>query len=321
MSDLGRLFRLSVAGPKPLENFTSTALAIAISHDQRPMVEALGRVDRKRYKGGACPVLDHFSTARTARPSIGAEVQKTLFPAGELPIGYLDLVLSVRDTAGQESAIWVEVKVDAWESGDQIPVYLGHAERLSPRPDVITLGRTEITDKVPFLRWLDVVDAIESISNPHYTWVSLREFLLEYKIVRPRIPVMPVDAAACIDVIAEVNERIGVHCRERGRTSRGPRPRSVKCWHESQMQNSSHPPDRWSSGSRRLTGCGSGVSASPSRRTTVEFVWIRGKFWRTRSDSLTIGHASPIKSKYWNEYSRQASGRHMTRSCNGSMRA
>lgn len=68
-----------------------------------------------------------------------------------------------------------------------------------------------ITDKVPFLTWLDVVDAIEAVSNPHYTWVSLREFLLEYKIVRPRIRVMPVDAAACIDVIAEVNERIRVH--------------------------------------------------------------------------------------------------------------
>ena len=230
MSDLGRLFRLSVAGPKPLENFTSTALAIAVRHDQRPMVKALGKVKRQRYKGGPCPVLDLFSTERTARPSIGAEVQKTLFPVGELPIGYLDLVLSVRDTAGQDSAIWVEVKVDAWEHGDQIPVYLGHAERLSPKPDVITLGRTMITDKVPFLTWLDVVDAIESVSNPHYTWVSLREFLLEYRIARPRIRAKPVDAAACIDVIAEVNERIGVHSAGSGvehRVDRDPAPQNA----------------------------------------------------------------------------------------------
>ena len=91
MSDLGRLFRLSVAGPKPLENFTSTALATPSRHDQRPMVKALGTKKRQRYKGGPCPVLDHFWRERTARPSIGAEVQKTLFPVGELPIGYLDL--------------------------------------------------------------------------------------------------------------------------------------------------------------------------------------------------------------------------------------
>ena len=40
-----------VRGPKPLENFTSTALAIAISHDQRPMVEALRRVNRAVTRG------------------------------------------------------------------------------------------------------------------------------------------------------------------------------------------------------------------------------------------------------------------------------
>ena len=210
MSDLGRLFRLCATGPRPLENFTSTALAIAISHDGRPMIEALRRVNRAGHEGPAAPVLDLFSKPGKTPPVIAADVQKTLWRDGTLRLGYLDLVVSVRDADGRESAIWVEIKVDAWESGDQIPVYLGHAERLSPRPDVITLGRTKITDKVPFLTWLDVVDAIESISNPHYTWVSLREFLLEYKIVRPRIRVMPIDAVACIDVIVEVNERMRV---------------------------------------------------------------------------------------------------------------
>ncbi len=59
------------------------------------------------------------------------------------------------------------------------------------------------------------------------------------------------------------------------------------------------------------------ASASPLRKTTGEFVWIRGRFWRTRSGFLMIGFGSPITSKCWNEYSRQASERHMTRSRNG----
>ena len=41
MSDLGRLFRLSHTELKPLENFTTAALAIAVNHDQRLLVEAL----------------------------------------------------------------------------------------------------------------------------------------------------------------------------------------------------------------------------------------------------------------------------------------
>jgi hypothetical protein len=216
MSDLGRLFRLSATGPKPLENFTSTAVAIAINPDQRPMVEALRRVNRVGHETAVAPVLDLFSKPETTRPVIVADVQKTLWRDAELRMGYLDLVISVKDADSRESAIWVEVKVDAWESGDQIPVYLDHAARLSPKPDVITLGRTKITERVPFLIWRDVVDAVESVSNPHYTWVSLREFLLEEKIARPRMETMPSDVAACIDVIAEVNERIRVLWRGMG---------------------------------------------------------------------------------------------------------
>lgn len=102
----------------------------------------------------------------------------------------------------------MEVKVDAWEHDDQISVYLRHAARLSPKPDVITLARTKITDLVPFLNWSDVVAGVESVSNPHHTWVSLRAFLLEEKIVRPKVESPPADAGGCIDVIVAVNRRI-----------------------------------------------------------------------------------------------------------------
>jgi hypothetical protein len=208
MSDLGKLFRLSVAGLKPLENFTTAALAIAIDHDHRPIMLALRKVDRTGHEGSPFAALDAFATSTINGTSVRADTQKTLWPVEGSRLGYLDLVLSAKDAQERESVIWIEVMVDAWESADQIDVYLGHAGRLIPRPDVITLGRTKITDLVPFLRWSDVVDAIESVSNPHYTWVSLREFLVEEKIVRPKINSVPADAAACIDVIIAVNGRI-----------------------------------------------------------------------------------------------------------------
>lgn len=91
----------------------------------------------------------------------------------------------------------------------KIDVYLEHARNTSPKPDVITLGRTKIRDSVPSLEWANVVAAVESVSNPHYTWVSLREFLLEEKIVRPTVRSLPADAPACIDVLIDVNQQIG----------------------------------------------------------------------------------------------------------------
>jgi hypothetical protein len=208
MSDLGRLFRLSQSVPKPLENFTAAALAIAANHDQRPLVEAVKNVDRSGHETDSYPVLDLVLRSESNSVSVVADVQRTLFPSDTARIGYLDLALTVRNARGQESAIWVEVKVDAWESGDQIPVYLEHASGLSPKPDVITLGRTKISELVPFLEWADVVQAVESVSNPHYMWVGLREFLLEEKIVRPTVRSWPADAPACIDVIVDVNRRI-----------------------------------------------------------------------------------------------------------------
>lgn len=67
MSDLGMLFRFRSGGAAaPLENFTSTAIAIAINHDPRPMVEALRKVSRAGHESVAYPVLDFFATVTAA---------------------------------------------------------------------------------------------------------------------------------------------------------------------------------------------------------------------------------------------------------------
>lgn len=208
MSDLGRLFRLSVAGPKPLENFTTTALAIAIGHDQRPIKQALRAIDCTCQESDRDPVLRAVKDGALGGVLISADTQKTLWPVDGSGLGYLDLVLTVRDGQARESTIWVEVKVDAWESGNQLAVYEAQAARCSSRPAIITLGRTQVSPHVPFLKWSDVVDAIDSVSDPHYTWASLREFLLEEKIVRPPVTTAPSDVESHIDVIVAVNGRI-----------------------------------------------------------------------------------------------------------------
>jgi hypothetical protein len=93
-------------------------------------------------------------------------------------------VLRLHDVHGRQSDVWVEVKVDAAESGNQLAEYVRHAKqpKWSPTPLIITLGRSRISDKVPALKWSSILAGIESVSQPHYTWLSLREFLVEEKI-------------------------------------------------------------------------------------------------------------------------------------------
>src|SRR4051794_23390178 len=105
MSDLGRLFRLSIAGLKPLENFTTAALAIAIKHDHRPIMLALRNVDRTGHEGLQFPALDAFATSTINGTSVTADLQKTLWPIEEIRLGYLDLVVSAKDRLERDSVI------------------------------------------------------------------------------------------------------------------------------------------------------------------------------------------------------------------------
>src|SRR5688572_7468602 len=124
MSDLGRLFRLSLAAPKPLENFTTEALAIAIGHDDRPIRLALRAVERTCEEEDGRPALAPFDFASADFGSVTAKTQTTLLPGPEVTRGYLDLVLHCIDTQQRQSTIWVEVKVDAGETGVQIANYM-----------------------------------------------------------------------------------------------------------------------------------------------------------------------------------------------------
>jgi hypothetical protein len=79
MSDLGQLFQLCGWGPKPLENFTTTALAIAINHDDRPMKQALKAIDWSHQAKPGCTVIPRTDTAADDIVSVAAATQVTLW--------------------------------------------------------------------------------------------------------------------------------------------------------------------------------------------------------------------------------------------------
>ena len=137
MSDLGRLFwRTATQWQEPLENFTTEALAIAISHDLRPMKEALRKVDWS-HRGEA----DHQGQPLDvdAIVAIDATTQKALWTDNGV-VGYLDLVLCLHVDGEQPREVWIEVKVNAGESDHQLDVYLERATQEPQPARVITLA-------------------------------------------------------------------------------------------------------------------------------------------------------------------------------------
>lgn len=204
MSDLGRLFGWRATEWRaPLENFTTEALAIAISHDFRPMREALRHVD---WWSDSSDGMEATPLNVDAIVAIGAETQHGLWVEGRV-VGTLDMVLRLYFDDAPPRQLWVEVKVDAWLSGPQLEVYTKQAA-LAPCPTtVITLARTRISDDVPALTWSAVAEAITATHHVHSSWAALGDFLAERQVGRPPTP-PPEDPEGCVDVVLQVNQSI-----------------------------------------------------------------------------------------------------------------
>jgi hypothetical protein len=221
MSDLGKLFFYrETAHQRPIENFTTTALAIAINHDDRPIRIALGSLRPPDQSPPTIAVpfewpaaLARFDARQVASsPRITAKTQVTKWEAGPVPRGYLDLVLEQTGTHQRTAPIWVEVKVDAWESGDQLWVYARHAEKEpGPTPVLVTLGRVRIVPHIASLTWSAVADAVSTVPDAHHSWHMLRDFLLEEHIARPPLSSDSPEVQRATEVIVAINERIRQH--------------------------------------------------------------------------------------------------------------
>ncbi|MFO0680530.1 MAG: hypothetical protein U0234_00700 [Sandaracinus sp.] len=93
-------------------------------------------------------------------------------------VGIVDLVLDLVGADGRRGSIFVEIKVHAGESGDQLARY---AHYVDARPEtgvrLVTLARGVVRDGVPALTWRAARRAAMSSSSP--LWRDLATFLEE----------------------------------------------------------------------------------------------------------------------------------------------
>jgi hypothetical protein len=134
----GRLFRYARSTETDqLENFTTEALAAAIREQPTPFLATLA-------EHGIPAALP------SARTSVLVTTQEAV--AG---VGIVDLVVRLFDGTSLRQEVWVEVKVWAPESGDQLARYRAH---LLSRPDgdrctLVTLGPRRLDGAVPWIAW------------------------------------------------------------------------------------------------------------------------------------------------------------------------
>ncbi len=206
MSNLGRLFnRIGTTLQTPIENFTTEALAIAIEHDDEPIRRALKKI--------AWPSAVQFDAERVTH--VEARTQRYLPEADRCREGYLDLVLVLTLTGGEEMEAWVEVKVDSPESDGQLDVYADHARQRERRPAIFTLSKSEVrvADRHPkdfeigWLSWKDLAASIET-QGVVPAWTDFLQFLREHHLAWSPLPPTVVDPEAYLPVLIAVNNQI-----------------------------------------------------------------------------------------------------------------
>lgn len=155
-STLLRLFRLAKAiGAQALENYTTEAFAAAVRADPGPLLVAL------RTRG--IVNADAVEIVETQVHIAGA--------------GIIDLV--ARLVPGP--TLWIEAKVGAGESGDQLRRYVARIASMAAteRPTLVILGPAMLTEDptITWLPWQAVYDAIPTDGSTHAYWADLKRFL------------------------------------------------------------------------------------------------------------------------------------------------
>lgn len=156
MTALSRMFRLAKAEIDAAENFTTEVLAAAVRENADPLLDALRRRGIRLADEGRVEVWTQVGIA-------GA--------------GILDLVIR-RTTPTETRELWIEVKVTADETGQQLTNYAGAiAQRTSHPTTLVLLSRHEIHGAHVWVRWQDVWDAVNGRRGPTELWRLLRRWL------------------------------------------------------------------------------------------------------------------------------------------------
>jgi hypothetical protein len=161
---MGRLHRLFTYArstyARPLENFTTEALAAAVQEHPEPFARALAEI-------GVVP--RDFATVTTTTVSTQQGVGDG---------GIVDLIVTLR-VDGTSIVVWAEVKAHAGLHGAQLDTYRGVITRhvSEPRPKLVMIAKRALADDVPILSWNRLRDHIRRDHAPHLYWRDLCEFL------------------------------------------------------------------------------------------------------------------------------------------------
>lgn len=156
------LFRYSRATDSdPLENFTTEALAACVRDDARPFVTALA----------ASKLIDTHEVT-------GLSAESQVWIPG---VGCIDLVICGHDRTGRFE-LWIEVKVNAGESGDQLTRYLAGARSRHPaRVRVATLGPNAISADadITHVPWQALWHHVHHGAHDSKLWAEFNAHLME----------------------------------------------------------------------------------------------------------------------------------------------
>ncbi len=198
----GRLYRFARStAVDQLENFTTEALAAAIRTQPAPFFDAL---------------LQHGVIPARPKGTVVLVVTQEVVPS----VGVIDLTVRVYGSSVLEQEVWIEAKVWAGESGDQLARYQRH---LASRPDgdrciLMVLGPRPIGNAAaPWMSWQALSDSVTKSGASSELWTELSEFLREVGVAdESSEPVSAREAASLRDahslfkkatkVLTDVNE-------------------------------------------------------------------------------------------------------------------
>jgi hypothetical protein len=209
-SALGRLFLFSKDNAAvALENFVTEALAIAVRSAHGPLFAAL----QQTQPPGLPP-----------RPLPGSNVlvETQVYLAG----AFLDLTLAYTDEDGQAVEVWIEVKVDAPESGEQLKAYAKHAYTPGRkcRTHLVVLSKTPLSNAgdagFVWLPWSTLFTVAHEHGQVNDKWMDLHTFLEEQQVANhSELPITDAEAASLANahqlitkvasVLSQVNRLVG----------------------------------------------------------------------------------------------------------------
>lgn len=181
----GRLYRFARSSDvDQRENFTTEALGAAIRAQPTPFFDAL---------------LEHGVIPARPKGTTVLVVTQEVVPG----VGIIDLTVRVYQAGVLEREVWIEAKIWAGESGDQLARYQSH---LASRPDgdrcvlMIDGPRPIGTPAAPWVSWQALSESITRSGAPSALWTELCEFLREVGVAdESSEPVSAREAASLLD--------------------------------------------------------------------------------------------------------------------------